>query len=76
MKRFSTVGLAIFLALLSVYSGRAQAPQASGLDKERGRDMLNIIKSDLKKNYYDASFHGMDVDAEACGERGGIGQAG
>jgi C-terminal processing protease CtpA/Prc len=35
----------------------------SGLDRDRGRGMLGIIKEDLKKNYYDPSFHGMDLDA-------------
>ena len=63
VKRLSIIGLLILLPVWCTQPTRAQAPQASGLDKERGRDMLNIIKSDLKKNYYDASFHGMDVDA-------------
>jgi carboxyl-terminal processing protease len=31
--------------------------------RERGRAMLKTIKDDLKKNYYDTNFHGMDVDA-------------
>ena len=35
----------------------------SGFDKDRARTMLNVIKSDLKKHYYDPNFHGMDVDA-------------
>jgi carboxyl-terminal processing protease len=30
--------------------------------RERGRIMLRAIKDDLKKNYYDANFHGMDVE--------------
>ena len=42
---------------------KAQTLTASGFDKDRGHDMINIIKSDLKKNYYDPSFHGMDIDA-------------
>ena len=44
-------------------SPQAQVLKASGLDKERGHDMLSAIRSDLKKNYYDPAFHGMDVDA-------------
>jgi C-terminal processing protease CtpA/Prc len=31
--------------------------------RERARSMLRIIKDDLKKNYYDTNFHGMDVEA-------------
>src|SRR6267142_6724948 len=42
---------------------KAQTLTASGFEKDRGHDMINIIKSDLKKNYYDPSFHGMDIDA-------------
>src|SRR2546425_3400029 len=30
---------------------------------ERGRIMLSDIKSDLKKNYYDPTFHGIDIEA-------------
>ena len=46
-------------ALISVYG---QSPP-SGFDRDRGRTMLNVIKNDLKKNYYDPNFHGMNVDA-------------
>ncbi len=31
--------------------------------RERGRIMLKTIKDDLKKNYYDSTFRGMDVEA-------------
>jgi len=56
--------LAIFaLTCCSAQSANAQALKASGLDKERGHDMVSQIKSDLKKEYYDPTFHGMDVDA-------------
>jgi C-terminal processing protease CtpA/Prc len=40
----------------------AQQPP-SGLDRDRGRVILSTIKDDLRKNYYDASFHGMDLEA-------------
>lgn len=35
------------------------------IDYERGRhkDMLNIIKSDVKKYYYDPNFRGIDIEA-------------
>ena len=49
--------------LLPRPSLQAQTPQASGFDKDRGHDMIGVIKSDLKKNYYDPTFHGMDVEA-------------
>src|SRR5215475_8338179 len=31
--------------------------------RERARTMLRTVKDDLKKNYYDTNFHGMDVEA-------------
>ncbi len=31
-------------------------------DKERGKNMLLSLKEDLKKYYYDSTFHSMDVD--------------
>jgi C-terminal processing protease CtpA/Prc len=67
LRKTSFIGLVLVAALFCPsLPGRllpAQAPKATDFDKSRGRDMLNAIKSDLKKNYYDAAFHGMDVDA-------------
>ena len=40
-----------------------QQPKLSGLDRDRGREMLELIKNDIKKNYYDSTFHGVDLDA-------------
>src|SRR5687767_4642056 len=31
--------------------------------RERARTMLRVVKNDLKKNYYDTNFHGMDLEA-------------
>src|SRR5215831_11614003 len=45
------------------WSNLASAQTISSLDRERAHGMLSIIKSDLKKNYYDPSMHGMDLDA-------------
>ncbi|HLL16797.1 MAG TPA: S41 family peptidase [Pyrinomonadaceae bacterium] len=33
------------------------------IERERAQTMLNAIKGELKKNYYDPTFRGMDVDA-------------
>lgn len=51
--------LACSLTTLTVYG---QKPP-SGFEKERGRMILSTVKDDLKKNYYDPNFHGMDVEA-------------
>lgn len=39
----------------------AQVP--IGFERERGRSMLRTIKEDLKKNYYDPNYHGMDIES-------------
>jgi C-terminal processing protease CtpA/Prc len=65
-KASGTVAVLIAAAVCISLSGqsiRAQALKASGFDKDRGHDMLSQIKADLKKNYYDPSFHGMDIEA-------------
>ena len=41
----------------------AQAQSFSGQDRDRVRGMLDVIKGDIKKNYYDPSFHGIDIEA-------------
>jgi len=64
-KTSSTVLVPIVAVLCLSFPGqslRAQTPKATSFDKDRGRDMLNMIRADLKKNYYDPSFHGMDVE--------------
>ena len=37
-----------------------QAP--TSFDRERGHVMLRAIKDDLKKNYYDPAYHGIDLE--------------
>ena len=54
--------LLLLLALSSVTLVLGQSVP-SNTDRERGRVMLNALKEDLKKHYYDTNFHGMDVDA-------------
>jgi carboxyl-terminal processing protease len=36
--------------------------QSLSLDRDRSRAMLRTIKEDLKKNYYDPTFRGMNLD--------------
>ncbi|HEX8737328.1 MAG TPA: S41 family peptidase [Pyrinomonadaceae bacterium] len=54
----------ILLTALSLNSA-AQPPQplAAKLDRDRGQEMLKLIKMDLKKNYYDTNLRGMDLEA-------------
>jgi C-terminal processing protease CtpA/Prc len=55
------------IALLAVIAGAAQISaqdeKLSKFDRDRAIDMLRNLKSDVKKNYYDTKYHGLDVDA-------------
>src|SRR5437870_3690606 len=50
------------LSLFAISPLQAQQPP-SKFEIDRAGNMLNVIKDDLRKNYYDANNHGMDVDA-------------
>ena len=41
----------------------ARAQQFGAIERDRARVMLSSIKNEIKKNYYDPAYHGMDVDA-------------
>lgn len=61
-RRFMFIAaLALLLFGLAPQPLRAQA--FDRIERERAHTMLNVIKGELKKNYYDPTFHGMDVDA-------------
>jgi len=63
IRKYGHVVLIVFLALWSGMATPSYGQQPpSGLDRDRGRAMLSTIKDDLKKNYYDPGFHGMDPD--------------
>jgi C-terminal processing protease CtpA/Prc len=42
---------------------QAQEKKLRGLELERVREMLHGVKSELKKNYYDPAYRGMDIEA-------------
>ena len=51
---------ASFLLLLPIAIAHAQKVESK--DRDRGQIMLDRIKDELKKNYYDPTFRGMDLD--------------
>src|SRR5437762_8504016 len=53
----------LFLAEGAFLSTSAQQKPPSKFEIERSRTMLGDIKADLKKNYYDPTFHGVDIEA-------------
>lgn len=52
--------LVLFCALCCV--APAARAQSLSLDRDRSRSMLQMIREDIKKNYYDPSFRGINVD--------------
>lgn len=41
----------------------AYSQTLSSYERDRGRVMLEAVKNDIKKNYYDPNFRGMDLEA-------------
>jgi C-terminal processing protease CtpA/Prc len=37
-------------------------PKITSFERERGRMILNAIEDDLRRYYYDTTFHGLDID--------------
>jgi len=60
---FSFKKRSFFLGLMLVFITACSA-FGQTIDYERGRhrDMLNIIKSDIKKYYYDSNYRGIDIE--------------
>lgn len=53
--------------LLSLPAGGAFSPinsqTVTSVDRDRGHVMLKTLKNEIKKNYYDPTFRGIDLDA-------------
>ena len=50
----------------SVLASAAPAPaqqQVSGFERDRWKVAMGLIKDDIRKNYYDPNYHGIDLDA-------------
>ena len=60
---FATVLIAGLCLIAPRALQSALAQPDLNFERERGRVMLRAIKDDLKKNYYDTGFHGMDVES-------------
>ena len=63
-----TLGASAFAALLFLltFSGTlsfAHAQSLNRIERERAQTMLGVIKGELKKNYYDPTFRGIDIEA-------------
>src|SRR6476659_1422229 len=58
-----SAALVLSVALAVIGSVQSIKAQTLGFQRDRSREMLEVIKRDLQKNYYDPSFHGVDIEA-------------
>lgn len=58
---YCSVGLAVAL-VAGIHCVNAQT--LDRIERERALLMLGVIKNDLKSNYYDPQFHGLDFDSK------------
>lgn len=64
LSRASMFALAALFCLFPIsLRSSASAQTFDRIERERARDMLSAVKDDIKKNYYDTTYHGIDVDA-------------
>ena len=56
-------GLLLTLSALLCALPAAARAQTIDFERDRGRNMLQSLKDDIRKNYYDANFRGIDLDA-------------
>lgn len=58
------LALAITTVLLvAADSAFCQSPPLSSFERERGRIMLGIVRDTIRNNYYDPTFHGVNLEA-------------
>lgn len=55
--------LAVLCLLLFCTFQAGNAQSFDSIERQRTLDMLKVVKDQLKKNYYDSTFKGMDLDA-------------
>lgn len=53
----------VLLSVGLLIPANSNSQDVSNFERERGRMMLDMVKTEIKKNYYDPGFHGMDLDA-------------
>src|SRR6266850_4604637 len=63
---FTRIAIVVYLAPLVAQPAQQPATRLSSFDRGNSLSMLKQIKEDLTKNYYDPTFHGMDVDKKVA----------
>ena len=62
-RRVPVHALTFFLFVITMGAFYVAQAQTISLERERGRIILTTIKKDIKDNYYDPTFRGIDLDA-------------
>src|SRR5438132_9832126 len=71
----AALALAAALCALALPAASARAQSLNSFDRDNAHAMLAAVKNDLRKNYYDTSLRGMDVDARFAAAEEKIKQA-
>jgi C-terminal processing protease CtpA/Prc len=62
--RIIGISIAISMTLSGIAATRYASAQAlTSVDRDRGHVMLKTLKNEIKKNYYDPTFRGIDLEA-------------
>jgi C-terminal processing protease CtpA/Prc len=62
-RRAPALVILMLAMLFSNADGVALAQGISGANRDRARSILERVKNEIKRNYYDENFHGVDVEA-------------
>ena len=57
------INLALLVAAFFSFGQLGWAQSFDRIERERLKGILNIVKNEVKKNYYDPAYHGIDLDA-------------
>ncbi|HXQ69600.1 MAG TPA: S41 family peptidase [Pyrinomonadaceae bacterium] len=63
LKQNPALILLLTLLLFSITADTASAQKANTLEIEHWREVLRSVKRELKQNYYDPTFRGIDIEA-------------
>lgn len=63
LKRNAALLLLLTLVLLTVTAPASSAQKANTLEIAHWREVLRTVKRELKENYYDPTFNGLDIEA-------------
>src|SRR5580704_3771414 len=70
--RFSAATIAAAVCLLSVIGAAAQQQGLTIREKQSDQQMLQDAKDAIEKHYYDAKFHGVDLNQAYAKSQAGI----